>query len=176
MRPAADGGPRAPSTAYGLLLGLGFGAFVDGIVLHQLLQWHHMVSHVQEYPPTTLAGMRANTLADGIFHAAAWVLAFAGSVATVVAWRQGRLAPSWSYHFGLVVAGFGVFNILDGIVNHWLLGVHHVRDDLGAPLAWDLGFLVVAVLLTVAGWLLYRHGSRDVVTAVQQETFVRGGR
>lgn len=28
----------------GFLLGIGFGGFVDGIVLHQLLQWHHMLT------------------------------------------------------------------------------------------------------------------------------------
>ena len=28
----------------GLLLGMGLGGFFDGIVLHQLLQWHHMIS------------------------------------------------------------------------------------------------------------------------------------
>ncbi len=27
----------------GLLVGLGLGGFFDGIVLHQLLQWHHML-------------------------------------------------------------------------------------------------------------------------------------
>ena len=30
--------------AAGILFGLGLGGFVDGIVLHQLLQWHHMLS------------------------------------------------------------------------------------------------------------------------------------
>jgi hypothetical protein len=33
------------------------------------------------------------------------------------------------------------------------LRVHHVRDDLGAPLWWDVGFLVFGVLLTGGGWL-----------------------
>ncbi|MCK1539441.1 DUF2243 domain-containing protein, partial [Bradyrhizobium sp. 176] len=28
----------------GVLLGLGLGGFFDGIVFHQLLQWHHMLS------------------------------------------------------------------------------------------------------------------------------------
>ena len=31
---------RAP----GILLGIGPGGFVDGIVLHQILQWHHMTT------------------------------------------------------------------------------------------------------------------------------------
>jgi hypothetical protein len=37
---------QPPSKVFGLLYGLGLGGFVDGIVLHQILQWHHMVSDV----------------------------------------------------------------------------------------------------------------------------------
>jgi uncharacterized membrane protein len=41
---------QPPSKASGLLYGLGLGGFIDGIVLHQILQWHHMVSDVSRYP------------------------------------------------------------------------------------------------------------------------------
>ncbi|HLL49293.1 MAG TPA: DUF2243 domain-containing protein, partial [Thermomicrobiales bacterium] len=53
----------------GILLGLGLGGFFDGIVLHQLLQWHHLVSNVEFFSPTTVPGLRTNTFADGLFHA-----------------------------------------------------------------------------------------------------------
>ena len=33
------------------------------------------------------------------------------------------------------------------VVDHQILGVHHVRDDLGGPIAWDIGFLLSGVLL-----------------------------
>ena len=155
------GRPRvgAPSKAAGLLYGLGLGGFVDGIVLHQIFQWHHMVSHVDAYPTTTIAGLEANTLADGFFHVITWFLVLGGSVATLVAWRQGRFAPSWSFHFGLVLAGWGIFNLVEGVIDHQLLGVHHVRDDLGGPLSWDIRFLVFGALLLVGGWLLHRRGA-----------------
>lgn len=52
----------------GFLLGLGLGGFFDGIVLHQVLQWHHMLSSAG-YPPDTLANLEANTFFDGLFHA-----------------------------------------------------------------------------------------------------------
>jgi uncharacterized membrane protein len=119
-----------------------------------------MVSHVDAYPMTTVAGLEVNTLADGFFHLATWVLVLAASITTLVAWRQGRLAPNWSFHFGLVLTGWGVFNVVEGIVDHHLLGVHHVRDDLGGPLGWDIAFLVFGVLQIVAGWLLYQRGLR----------------
>ena len=55
-------------------MGLGLGGFVDGIVLHQILQWHHMLTDTWDHPMTTVAGLEANTLADGFFHLATWVL------------------------------------------------------------------------------------------------------
>lgn len=69
------------------------------------------------------------------------------------------MPPSWRFHLGGVLAGWGGFNVVEGLVDHQLLGVHHVRDDLGGPLAWGLGFLAVGVALVVAGWLLMRAGS-----------------
>jgi len=153
---------RPPSRASGLLYGLGLGGFVDGIVLHQVFQWHHMVSHVDGYPTDTVAGLEMNTLADGFFHAATWLLVLAGSVTAISAWRSGRLAPSWSFHFGLVLAGWGIFNLVEGVVDHHVLGVHHVRDDLGAPLSWDLGFLALGALLLLGGWLLHRRGLAEM--------------
>ena len=57
-------------------------------------------------------------------------------------------------HVGLLLAGWGVFNLVEGLIDHELLGIHHVRDDLGAPLGWDLGFLAFGALLVVGGWVL----------------------
>lgn len=152
-----------PSRAPGLLLGIGLGGFVDGIVIHQLLQWHHVVSHVEGSPMTTLEGLELNTLADGLFHLLAWACVLAGSLLTVAQWRRGRLAPSWSFHLGLLVAGWGLFNLVEGVVDHHVLQLHHVRDDLGGPLAWDLGFLAVSALLLAAGWALQARGRRALV-------------
>jgi uncharacterized membrane protein len=157
---AAPRARRLPPSTSGLLLGLGLGGFVDGIVLHQILQWHHMVSSVDDAPTNTLAGLELNTLADGFFHLATWLLVLAASVTTLMAWRDGRLAPSWSFHFGLVLAGWGIFNVVEGLIDHQLLGVHHVRDDLGAPLSWDLGFLTFGALLIAGGRLLHLRGVR----------------
>jgi uncharacterized membrane protein len=151
-----------PTKASGLLYGIGFGGFVDGIVLHQILQWHHMVSHVGDYPTDTVAGLEVNTLADGFFHVATWFFLLAASITALRAWRAGRLAPSWSFHFGLVLVGWGLFNLVEGLVDHHLLGVHHVRDDVGSPLSWDIGFLAFGVVLVLGGWALHRRGVADM--------------
>jgi uncharacterized membrane protein len=161
-RPPGSEGPKPPPRTAGLLFGLGLGGFLDGIVLHQILQWHHMVSSVDGAPVTTLAGLEANTVADGFFHLATWLFVVAASLATVSAWRQGRTAPSWSFHLGLVLTGWGVFNVVEGLIDHQILGIHHVRDDLGGPLAWDLAFLALGVLLIAGGWRLHRRGLTEM--------------
>lgn len=145
------------------MYGIGLGGFVDGIVLHQILQWHHMVSATDEHPMTTLAGLEVNTLADGFFHVVSWMFVVGASIVTLAQWRQGRLAPSWSFHLGGVLTGWGVFNLVEGLVDHQILGVHHVRDDLGGPLAWDIGFLLFGLALVVVGWLLQRAGARRML-------------
>ena len=147
----------SPALRAGLLLGFGFGGFVDGIVMHQILQWHHMVS--ARVTDATLAGLQDNTLADGIFHAVTWAVALAGSLAAVGAWRSGELAPPWRVHLGAMLAGWGAFNLLDS-VNHFVLGLHHVRDDLGGPVGWDVGFLVLALAQLGVGAGLAGAGGR----------------
>ncbi|MBO3085761.1 DUF2243 domain-containing protein [Cellulomonas fengjieae] len=152
--------PKPPSIAPGLILGLGLGGFIDGIVIHQLLQWHHMVSHTPDHPMTTLEGLEANTFADGLFHSLTWVFVVLGMLLTLVAWRRGRLAPTWRFQIGLLVAGWGIFNLVEGIIDHHILELHHVRDDLGGPLVWDLGFLAFGAALLVGGWALHVSGRR----------------
>ena len=146
---------RRASIRPGILLGVGLGGFADGIVLHQILQWHHMVS--DDVTMRSVSGLEDNTLADGVFHAVTWLVTLAGSLVAVRAWRDGRVAPPWSLHLGALLAGWGVFNLLDS-ANHFILGLHHIRDDLGGPLGWDLGFLALALAQLAAGALLIRRG------------------
>lgn len=146
--------PRLPA----LLAGIGLGGFLDGIVLHQMFQWHHMLTGTESQPMTTVAGLEANTLADGFFHLATWVCVAAAIWLGHRAWRRGERPGSWRTMIGLALVGWGAFNLVEGIVDHHLLGVHHVRDDLGAPLGWDLAFLAFGALLVGGGLLLARAG------------------
>lgn len=138
----------------GLLIGVGLGAFFDGIVFHQVLQWHHLIS--SERSVTTVAGLEANTLADGLFQAAAWLLLLAG---VLLLWRSARIHDGVGPIRGLVgwmLVGWGAFNVVEGLVNHHLLQLHHVREG-GQQTGWDIGFLVVSVAIAAVGLLLTRE-------------------
>src|ERR671917_212828 len=151
---------RASATRLGLpgvMLGVGLGGFIDGILLHQVLQWHHLLTSTGDHPRNTVAGLEANTLADGLFHLATWLAVVAAVALTVNAWQRGRLAPPWKAHVGLMLAGWGAFNVVEGLIDHQVLGIHHVRDDLGGPLGWDLGFLAFGAALIAAGAVLSRR-------------------
>jgi uncharacterized membrane protein len=149
----AVSGLRAP----GILLGIGLGGFVDGIVLHQILQWHHMLSSEGSYPSTTVAGLETNTLWDGVFHTATWIAVVVG---LYVLWRRTtswRWAISGRAFVGWMLVGWGLFNVTEGVVDHHLLGIHHVREGAGInQTAWDLAFLAFGALLTISGWRLAR--------------------
>ena len=94
---------------------------------------------------------------DGFFHLATWIFVAVGSWLMLRAWQEGRLAPPWRVHLGLLLAGWGIFNVVEGLIDHEILGIHHVRDDLGGPIGWDLGFLALGALLIVGGFAMARH-------------------
>ena len=147
-----------PSLVPGILLGLGLGGFVDGIVLHQILQWHNMGSAVQ--PPTTMPAMKQNMLWDGLFHAATWLLTLAGVYLLLREGRRGALLPSAGAFTGQLVLGWGIFNLVEGLIDHHLLSIHHVRDMPAHVPLYDWLFLAVGGVGFIAlGWLLSRRGA-----------------
>jgi uncharacterized membrane protein len=148
-------------------MGIGLGGFVDGILLHQIFQWHHMLTSTGDYPRTTIAGLEANTLADGFFHLSTWVFVSVAMILTVKAWQRRELAPPWRAHFGMLLTGWGAFNLVEGLIDHEILGIHHVRDDLGGPIGWDIGFLIFGLLLVIVGQLMARSGERIAASAQQ---------
>jgi len=146
----------SPILAPALTIGIGLGGFVDGIVAHQLLGWHHMLS-------ARTGDMRANEVADGLFHAGAWVVVLTGLLWLYArlrqppvpgAWPRPDAGPRpWRALVGPLLAGWGVFNIVEGIVDHQVLNLHHVRPG-PHQLGWDLGFLLFGGVLVGVGLLL----------------------
>ena len=146
----------------GILLGLGLGGFFDGIVLHQLLQWHHMLTSAG-YPADSVENLKVNTLWDGVFHASTYVFVV---VALVILWRHARTRHiRWSGKLlpGTILMGFGLFNLVEGIVDHQWLGLHHVNETVPRDqwIYWDIGFLAWGAAMLIGGFLLMRRGQVD---------------
>ena len=156
------GDASASLTIPGLLLGIGMGGFVDGIVLHQILQWHQMLSTTERWGEPTVANLQINVTADGLFHAATWLFVAMGLIALWRAGRTGLSRGSWRSLLGWMLVGWGLFNLVEGVVDHHLLEVHRVRPDAANPLAWDIGFLAFGALLVLGGWLLRRRAAPAV--------------
>jgi uncharacterized membrane protein len=117
-----------------LLTGFAFGGFFDGVLLHQILQWHHLLSLV--LPPDAL---RAQILWDGLFHVAMIGVAIVGLTGL---WRGRERLEGRPLAFWLLV-GFALWQVVDVVFFHWILGIHRVRVDRPDPLAWDIGWVVV---------------------------------
>jgi len=119
-----------------------------------------MLTSTSEGPFKTIAGLERNTLVDGFFHLATWLLVATAMTLMYRAWRAGRPAPPARVHMGLILAGWGIFPVVEGAIDHLILGVHHVRDDLGGPIGWDLAFLTLGLVQTLAGFALARSAER----------------
>jgi uncharacterized membrane protein len=152
---------RFPVSA-GVLFGLGLGGFFDGIVFHQVLQWHHMLTSAG-HPPDSVENLKLNTLWDGLFHASTYIFIVAG---LAVLWRSAhRRHLCWSTKLlvGTMLIGFGAFNLVEGIVDHQLLGIHHVNETVAREdwIYWDVGFLNWGAAMLVVGWYLVNQGQRE---------------
>ncbi len=140
---------RRPLIAAGTLIGVGMGGFVDGIVFHQILQLHNMLSAVR--PPTTLVNVEINMFWDGLFHAFTWTTTAIG-----IAWLWRAVerpdAPRSSKTLvGSLMLGWGLFNLVEGVIDHHILNIHHVVERPG-HLAYDLAFLLSGLGLITVGW------------------------
>ncbi|MEV6599906.1 DUF2243 domain-containing protein [Actinoplanes sp. NPDC051346] len=147
----------------GIVLGVGLGGFLDGILLHQLLQWHHMLTStdtdnvgIRYYPADTVPGLEMNTVWDGLFHLVTWLAVLVGLGLLYSRVTSGR-GGVWGSRalWGWILVGWGMFNLVEGVVDHHILGIHHVHPGPGR-LWWDLGFLALGAALVAAGWLTQR--------------------
>ena len=111
---------RKKAATAGILLGIGLGGFVDGIALHQILQWHNMLSNW--LPPTTMDAMQRNMVWDGLFHALVWLVTLLGVFLLWSAAYHQETMPSLGAFIGQLLFGWGLFNLVEGIVDHQFSG------------------------------------------------------
>jgi uncharacterized membrane protein len=109
-----------------VLLGIGLGGFVDGIVLHQVVPWHHMLSNWM--PPATMEAMHRNMVWDGLLHAVLWLVTLVGVFLLWHAAYQQERIPFLREFVGRLIFGWGWFNLVEGLIDHQLPGVHNVRE------------------------------------------------
>ncbi len=157
MRESTAGTHVGPLASAGILLGTGLGGFVDGVLLHQVLQWHNMLS--SRLPPTNLIDMKINMVWDGLFHVFTWLVTALGLILLFRAGRRPDVPWSARVLLGGMIAGWGLFNFVEGLIDHQLLGIHHVHPGSG-QLAWDLGFLASGVLFMAVGFVMIRQARR----------------
>ena len=150
---------RRPLIVAGLVIGLSQSGFFDGIVIHQLLQWHHMFTSVET--SDTVRGLELNTLGDGLFHLFDWVLTLVG---IALLWRVStdpNAEKSTPLFLGALLVGAGLFDFIEGLIDHQILGIHHVKPGTH-EFAWDMGFLAFGLGLTVVGWLIIRASRKPL--------------
>ena len=135
-----------------MVLGIGIGGFIDGIVFHQMLQWHEMISN--KIPPITLEAKSVNMFWDGIFHAFNLLVVVTGLLLMWKLLKQQNIDKSGNLLFGGLLLGWGLFNIVEGIIDHQLLKLHNVRDVVSNIDLWNYGFLVISVVIIALGYFV----------------------
>ncbi len=133
----------------GVLLGVGVATFVDETVFHQLLHWHHF------YDRSTPA---AGLVSDGILHAAGFFATVAALFLVADLRRRGTFhATRW---WAGLLLGAGAFQLYDGTIQHKLMRLHQIRYGVDLT-PYDWAWNIAAVLLIVAGLVLFRRARRD---------------
>lgn len=145
-----------PLIVAGIVLGLGQAGFFDGIVIHQLLQWHHMFTSIET--SSTVSGLELNTLGDGLFHLLDWVLTLVGLALLWRAVKRTNVVYSTSTFVGSLLVGAGLFDFCEGLIDHQILGIHHVKPGPN-EFAWDMGFLALGIGLATLGWFVMRFAN-----------------
>jgi len=143
-----------PLITAGFVLGIGMGGFIDGILFHQILQIHSMLSNI--IFPDTLIKTDINMFWDGLFNAFTWTMTFIGIMLLWNVIKNESISKLTSVLVGSIIMGFGTFNLIEGVIDHHILKLHHVIQRAVDPvqLYWDLAFLASGVILIFFGYYL----------------------
>lgn len=157
--PSESGGAKSNVTPRALLaagvFGFGFSGLIDTLLLHLVLQWHHLVSGI--YPMDTLDGLRTNIFADGLFSIGMLIVMGIGAGLVWQSERRTGAPLALRPIAGAAVIGLGAFDLYDAIVDHALLGLHQPLSQGGR---YNPHWAVVSLLILGAGLYLYRTGTR----------------
>lgn len=150
-----------PISTASIVLGIGLGGFIDGIFFHQILQWHQMLSN--KLPPLTLLNKSVNMFWDGIFHLFSLIVVIIGVVLFWKLLKRKNIDTSGKLLAGGLIAGWGLFNIVEGVIDHHLLKLHNVKEITAHPEVWNYSFLVVSFVMIVAGYrMIISEGTKSI--------------
>lgn len=145
-----------PLTTASMILGIGLGGFIDGIWLHQILQWHEMLSN--KIAVDTVIGKSVNMFWDGVFHFFCLMVVLTG---VILLWKllfRADVNRSKKLFSGGLFLGWGLFNIVEGIIDHHILKLHYVKQISQYPDLWNILFLgISALMLVIGGILVYKR-------------------
>ncbi|HEX8576192.1 MAG TPA: DUF2243 domain-containing protein [Flavobacterium sp.] len=147
-----------PLIAASMVLGIGLGGFIDGIVFHQILQWHEMLSNV--IPATDYIGKSINMFWDGIFHAFCLIIVTIGIVLLWKIMRKRTADTSGKLLIGGLLSGWALFNIIEGLINHHLLQLHNVMEFSLEPHIGNWIFLGSSIILLVVGYIVIKSANK----------------
>jgi len=136
----------------GILLGVGIGGFIDGIVFHQILQLHSMLSAILRQD--NIIHLKTSMVWDGFFHAFALVAVIVG---LKMLWEAMKVpGGNGKQLIGSMCSGWGIFNLVEGLVDHHLIGIHHVVEQKGES-GYDYLFLLFGVILIIIGLMMTKR-------------------
>lgn len=141
-----------PLTITSVILGIGIGGFIDGVIFHQILQWHGMFTN--QLPADTLLGKSVNMFWDGIFHLLTLTAVIIGVVSLIRLLKKKNINPSPKLAVGGMLAGWGLFNVVEGVIHHHILEFHNVRELSDNPDLWNYGFLAIGIVFMIVGFVI----------------------
>ncbi|PID15271.1 hypothetical protein CSV63_08890 [Sporosarcina sp. P34] len=137
----------------GILFGLGFVAFLDETLFHQLLHWHKF------YDKSTVA---IGLVSDGLFHAFSWFATVGGLY--LVADLRRRNALWHKMFWGGKLLGGGAFQLYDGTIQHKVMRIHQIRYHVDI-VPYDVVWNGSAIVMIVAGLLLIKSARQNARSA-----------
>lgn len=146
-----------PLSTTSTILGIGIGGFIDGIVLHQILQWHGMFTN--RMPAVDYVSKTVNMFWDGIFHLFTLTAVIIGVISFTRLLTKKNINPSPKLVMGGFFAGWGLFNFVEGVIHHHILDFHNVKEFSPYVDLWNYGFLASGVIFMMIGFSIIYNRS-----------------
>ncbi|KQL54882.1 hypothetical protein AN964_16115 [Heyndrickxia shackletonii] len=137
------------------LFGMGIIGMLDGILLHQIFQFHSVYMYTNRFN---------QIVSDGLFHFFVTIIVFIGGYILWTSEKEKLNHPKLTFWAGFLLGG-GIFNLVEGIIDHHLLGIHHVYYHTDNVLFYDLLYDGFSIVLIAAGAYAFLIAKRIVKKA-----------